>query len=190
MTTAFVLGNGQSRKTLDLDRLRPHGHVYGCNAIYRDWTPDTLVTVDKNISEQIQHAGYGQRHRLFTRKPLPGLGALRIPEHYWGYSSGPAALALACIDRHAPIYLLGFDMGSVGDRFNNVYADTEFYKKSSARPTYAGNWVRQVIEVARNFPACQIVRVTGSESAQVQDFDRKSNIDHMDIAHFREIFHL
>ncbi len=31
-----------------------------------------------------------------------------------------------------------FDMAGINDRFNNVYADSEFYKRSGANPTYTG----------------------------------------------------
>ena len=43
MTTAFVLGNGVSRKEIDLESLRKWGKTYGCNALYRDFAPDVLV---------------------------------------------------------------------------------------------------------------------------------------------------
>ena len=32
----FLIGNGNSRLGLDLSILKPHGKVYGCNAIYRE----------------------------------------------------------------------------------------------------------------------------------------------------------
>ena len=43
---AFILGNGPDRPTDKkwLDNLE--GVTYGCNALYRDWTPDFLVVND------------------------------------------------------------------------------------------------------------------------------------------------
>ena len=38
---AYILGNGESRKTFDLYSLPQD--TYGCNALYRDYTPDFLV---------------------------------------------------------------------------------------------------------------------------------------------------
>ena len=35
----FCIGNGESRKGFDLEKLRPYGKIYGCNALYRDFTP-------------------------------------------------------------------------------------------------------------------------------------------------------
>jgi len=36
MDTAFVIGNGESRKIFPIETLKGHGIIYGCNAIYRD----------------------------------------------------------------------------------------------------------------------------------------------------------
>lgn len=188
MTEAFVLGNGRSRGCVNLENLQALGVTYGCNALYREFTPCVLVAADRAISETIQHLGYAQQHMMYTRKPLPGLGARRIPDRYWGYSSGQAAVAIACIDRHNPVYMLGFDLGSTNERFNNVYADTEFYKASHARPTYAGNWIRQIIQIARDFPECQLIRVRGSESADVPDFRSVFNIQDLSMENFCKNF--
>ena len=46
MSKVFVLGNGESRKNINLDDLKTKGVVYGCNALYRDFTPDALICVD------------------------------------------------------------------------------------------------------------------------------------------------
>jgi hypothetical protein len=51
-----------------------------------------------------------------------------------GFSSGPNAVGLACRDGYETIYMLGFDLGTTNGEFNNVYADTEFYKKSIEAP--------------------------------------------------------
>ena len=42
----FCIGNGESRQGFDLEKLRQHGTIYGCNAIYRDFMPDVLTAVD------------------------------------------------------------------------------------------------------------------------------------------------
>jgi hypothetical protein len=51
--TAVCLGNGQSRQGLDLNKMKDHATVIGCNAIYRDFTPDILVALDSRISHEI-----------------------------------------------------------------------------------------------------------------------------------------
>ena len=84
MSKAFVCGNGVSRKDIDLSKLKSHGSIYGCNAMYREFEPDCLIATDRPISEQIQHSGYPLKNKFYTRKPLEGLGAHRVPEQYWG----------------------------------------------------------------------------------------------------------
>jgi len=63
----FCLGNGESRKGLDLNKLKPHGKIYGCNALYRDFTPDVLVGVDQGIMHEIYHSGYCHNNECYFR---------------------------------------------------------------------------------------------------------------------------
>ena len=51
--TAVCLGNGQARQGLDLTKMKDYATVIGCNAIYRDFTPDILVALDSRISHEI-----------------------------------------------------------------------------------------------------------------------------------------
>jgi hypothetical protein len=182
---AFVLGNGVSRQAIDPALLQQLGPVYGCNALYRTHTPTVLVATDAPIAAAIQASGYAQGRRFYTRRPQPDSGALPVPQQYFGFSSGPIAMALAAMDRQDPVYLLGFDLGpdSLG-RFNNVYAGTEFYKPVGDRPTFSGNWVRQMVKIAADFPHQQFVRVQGATSAAILDFDRSPNIRSMAMQEF------
>ena len=185
MSAAFVLGNGVSRLSVDLNQLKPHGRIYGCNALYREFVPDVLISTDKAIAHTIQNSGYAEKHLMYTRKPLPGLGARSVPQSYFGFSSGPIAVGVAAIDRHLAVYLIGFDMGpSTNNRFNNVYADTEFYRKSSSLPTYTGNWVRQIVTICRDFPKISFHRVMGDTTAAIPEFSNVDNLRHMPMADF------
>ena len=40
---AFVLGNGESRKGIQIEDLKKHGTVFACNGVYRTDTPDFLI---------------------------------------------------------------------------------------------------------------------------------------------------
>lgn len=185
MTRAFVLGNGVSRLSVNLYTLKDLGPVYGCNALYREFTPTALISTDKPISERIQQDGYSNSNRMYTRRPLPGYGALTIPHKWYGFSSGPIATALAAQDQHLAVYMIGFDMGPVdGDKFNNIYADTEFYKRSTARPTFTGNWVRQIIQVTKEFPKTMFFRVQGPTTSEVAELKNISNLTHMTMEDF------
>lgn len=187
MAAAFVLGNGVSRQQIDLIQLKTLGNVYGCNAIYREFEPDVLISTDTPISERIQHEGYSQTHVHYTRKPLPDSGARRITQKYFGYSSGPVAVSQAAIDGAMTIYLIGFDLGPTRTgRFNNCYADTEFYKKSSAVPTFTGNWVRQLQTIMKDFPKTSFFRITGDTTAEVRELLGVANLAHMPMVDFQQ----
>jgi hypothetical protein len=184
MTTAIVLGNGQSRQSILPESLKTHGTVYACNAIYREFTPDVLIATDLPISMAIQESGYALRNRFYTRKPMEGLGAQRLSKEYYGFSSGPNAVGRACLDGYTRIYMLGFDLGTSNGQFNNIYADTEFYKKSSNPPTYSGNWTRQLKTIAKDFPKCSFFRIQGDTTAEISDLRNIKNLAHMTMADF------
>ena len=185
MAAGFVLGNGVSRRQVDLDQLKLNGTVYGCNALYREFVPDVLISTDNPISTHIQQSGYSASHTHYTRKPLPDTGAQRVPQQYFGFSSGPIAVGIAALARHETVYLIGFDMGPTRTgHFNNCYADTEFYKKSSANPTFTGNWVRQLKTIAKEHLTTRFVRVQGDTTAQIPELLGISNMSHMLIEDF------
>jgi len=185
MSIAFVLGNGQSRSDIELQFLKTKGLIYGCNALYREFEPDVLVATDRPIADKIQQSGYALTNKFYTRKPTAGQGAIRIPQAYWSYSSGPVALAIAAESQHTKIYLLGFDLGPTqNNKFNNVYAGTEFYKTSDSVPTYTGNWVQQIVAVSKKFPQIQFVRVHGQTTAEISAFKNLNNFGCTSIAEF------
>ena len=187
MTRAFVCGNGISRQAVDLNQLRPLGKIYGCNGLYRDFEPDCLVATDKPIAEAIQHSGYSTTHRFHTRKPIHELGALPVPKKYYGNSSGPIATALAALDGHQTVYLLGFDLGpTIDSKFNNVYAGTDFYKSLDAVPTYTGNWVKQLCTSAQDFPQSTFIRVCGPATADIRELKVFDNLLHIPMQMFQD----
>jgi hypothetical protein len=191
MTVAFVLGNGISRQGIDLDELKTHGKIYGCNALYREFSPDVLVATDRPIAGHIQEVGYSKSNRFHTRKPNPGSGALPVPKKYYGYSSGPIAVSLAAEDQHHMIYMLGFDMGpTLNQRFNNIYANTEFYKSSNGTPTFTGNWVKQIKTITGDFPTTHFIRVFGETTSTINDLEKLSNLHNLNLSDFLKRFSL
>jgi len=77
MTKVFCIGNGESRKNFNLDLLKPHGKIYGCNALYREYTPDVLVSVDHGIMHEIYQSGYCYENETWFRDWT------RVPEHMY-----------------------------------------------------------------------------------------------------------
>ena len=55
MDTAFVIGNGESRKIFPIEHIKGHGTIYGCNAIYRDhpWLCDHIVAVNEPMYDEV-----------------------------------------------------------------------------------------------------------------------------------------
>jgi len=169
---------------MDLARLKQFGKIYGCNALYREYTPDVLVATDRPIAEHIQQSGYSAQHEFYTRRPLANLGARSVLRKYHGYSSGPNAVALAAEHGHQYVYLVGFDMGPNNNRFNNIYADTEFYKTSAQPPTFTGNWIRQITEICADYPQVSFVRVVGDTTAKIAELERIPNLSHQTLLEF------
>ena len=64
----FVIGNGASRKNVNLDILKQHGKIIGCNALYRDFTPDHLFANDSIILHEILSSDYSKHHEVFLLK--------------------------------------------------------------------------------------------------------------------------
>ena len=186
MSAAFILGNGQSRLAVNLNKLMEVGTVFGCNGLYRDFTPHCLVATDRPIAEEIQNSGYAQKHRFHTRKPIESLGGKFLVKEYKGFSSGPNAAALALVDGHSDIYLIGMDLGTTNGMFNNIYAGTQFYKKELDPPTFPGNWINQVVTLTKDFESRQFWRVEGPESAFVPQFNKIPNMRILSMDKFLE----
>ena len=166
---AFIIGNGTSRANFDLQLLVDKGTTYACNAIYKEFVPDILISVDPGISREIQNSGYSKEHKHITRKPIPNLGAVKVDNTAWGWSSGPVAFWYAVNDtRIQRIFLLGFDFIGIPQKnndkrlHNNMYSGEEFYKKANTPETHYGNWVTQMHqamnEIDRNY---KVIRVGG-----------------------------
>ena len=65
MTDVFIIGNGESRKGFDLTSLRKYGKIYGCNALYRDFQPDVLISVDQRMIKEIMESGYAYKNECY-----------------------------------------------------------------------------------------------------------------------------
>ena len=180
---AIVLGNGRSRLGLDLAALKSFGRVYGCNALYREFAPDVLVSTDAGISEEIQQSGYSKDNLHYTRKPIDGLGSQTIDRLLYGYSSGPVAMGLAARE-HSYVYFAGFDLKGDDGKINNIYAGTAHYKPADAAATYYGNWVRQVAEVMRQHPNKKFIRIVDHGHLTPDDWHNHACYSEMRITEF------
>jgi hypothetical protein len=151
---AFVLGNGTSRSKLNLENVKTHGVIYGCNALYREFAPDYLVAVDVKMVNEIIATGYQNTNQLWTN-PNKGITTktnVNLFTPHKGWSSGPTALWFASQSQYKHIYIAGFDYQGINGKFNNVYSDTFNYKRSGDAATFFGNWLNQTERTIREHP--------------------------------------
>ena len=158
---SFVLGNGRSRLNIKPEELKKYGRIYGCNALYRECEPDYLIAVDPKMIVEIEKTGYQRSHEVWTN-PNAKFRTFQGFNYFTpslGWSSGPTALDLASKHKPSEIFFFGFDLIGNNGLLNNVYADTQNYRRSSDPATYHGNWEKQTEQVIKNNKAIQYYRV-------------------------------
>ena len=164
MSVAVVIGNGVSRKSIDLHSI--NATTFGCNALYRDFSPDVLVAVDKKMTIEIRKSGYQLENEVWVTyyeeydiRNFQGFNYI-LDEKYW--SGGPTAVHLACAKGYKEVVLLGHDLVGIDGKYNNVYSDTFNYKSSNDEERgHTGTWLPQLAKCPVIFPDVKFVRVIG-----------------------------
>lgn len=202
-TTAFVLGNGESRQGIKIEDLKKHGTVFACNGVYRSEQPDFLIAVDPKMVLEIAESEYIKTHQVWSNYNAQYEKHEAIKNHVqWfqpslGWSSGPTALRMACERKFTDIYILGFDYQGHTDaqkanrhKFNNVFKDTRNYKRSKDEATFYGNWMNQTKRCLQDFKDTQFYRITPNGWFRPKDLDWNDNLTHMDTEDFLSEFGL
>ena len=191
---AFVIGNGVSRLPIDLEQLKSIGKVYACNAVYRTFQPDFLVAVDVKMILEINKAGFQHKNQVWTNpnKSYERIKNLNFFSPSKGWSSGPTALWLATQHQYKKIYILGFDFrgSKEGRMFNNIYADTANYKKSTDGATFFGNWMRQTTSVIKENTNIEYKRVIAPDNYCPEELNKFNNLENIFIEDFQQMFNL
>ena len=171
---AVVIGNGPSRLELYpqgdlLGLLACHRgglfatgavQTYGCNALYRDFTPDFLVSSNDMIQE-IAESGYCNDNIVYGSSDAvltyPGKFYLTPQNPPW--DAGAIAAYLACFDGHKQIYIIGHDCHS-GEQFHNynVYAGTSNYPAFES-PNTESFFIKTLSEVMKTYSDVEFIRV-------------------------------
>lgn len=170
MSKVAVFGNGESRRSVDIESFRTDSIIIGCNAIHRDTHVDHLICCDRKMAEEAtdnpetknsliyvrdEHYHYFRKIRknknIRSLPDLPYQGARRadIPTH-WG--SGAYAVLIGCLLVPEEINLVGFDLYSNNGLVNNIYKGTNNYKGingSAVDPTY---WIYHISKLITCFP--------------------------------------
>lgn len=132
----FLIGNGISRKDFDLNRLRGKGTIVGCNALYREFSPEILIGVDSKILREIISSGYSDENILLVpanRSVMTGTIRWRSPKGF--NTSGAFAMHfIGFILAPKRVFCLGMDAYS-----GNIFQNTPNYK-GSAVTNFKGFW--------------------------------------------------
>tara|TARA_Y100000748_G_C15450804_1_gene470897 strand:- start:502 stop:1251 length:750 start_codon:yes stop_codon:yes gene_type:complete len=144
---AYCIGNGPSRQGFDLNRLKEHGQTYGCNALYRDFIPDFIFSVDAKMTAQMCLDKVGRKTIHYApslevnRRHSKGMIHLIPNNPHW--ISGNQAFWTAGVHGHKNIYLIGYDFREYGKgELNNIYQDTLCYGERNGDTVYDG-WLKQ-----------------------------------------------
>ncbi len=144
--TAYIIGNGASRQPFDLMILRGKGTVFGCNALYRDFSltspkyvlPDFLVAIDDAITVEIESSDFPSNRVIIP----PENEKWEPVELHWGRSAtkdwnparprsnaGMNAILEAIKKGYSDIYIFGFDSLVVDNKvaLSNLYDGTDCY---------------------------------------------------------------
>ena len=136
---AVIIGNGPTRLDFDMRAIFEHRggllgadtvQTYGCNALYRDYTPDFLVARGNSIIAEIAASNYSADNVVYTSS----IHLLEYPNKFYlvphdPYTdAGTTAAYIAAFDGHKKIFLLGFDNQDTPGYNYNVYADTNGYE--------------------------------------------------------------
>jgi hypothetical protein len=141
---ACIIGNGISRKEFNLSAVIGHHggllgrmklQTYGCNALYRDHTPDFLVVSgeDDGIVSEVANSGYCDNNIVYASIPH----IMRHPEKFYSipqdlaWNAGSVATYLAAFDGHKRVYMIGFDGQDTAGINYNMFAGTPNYQGSS-----------------------------------------------------------
>ena len=166
---ALIIGNGPSRLNMDLSIIARHKagirgrsrlQTYGCNALYRDYTPDFLIANGDSIVSEIADSGYCDEHVVYAN----GWAVAGYPKKFYllpqdpAWNAGSQATYLACFDGHKKIFLLGFDGNELNGTNDNVYADTAGYP--SVNDTVSEEfWVHSMTRIFKMYSDVEFVRV-------------------------------
>jgi len=132
LSRAFIIGNGKSREGFDLEQLRKCGTIYGCNALYRDFSPDYLIAIDEAITEEIKASDfppekfiYPEFEEQFEHPEFNPFTRLRS-------NAGMNAMIEALKHGHRELICIGFDFIIQNDlATDNIYEGTECYGRET-----------------------------------------------------------
>ncbi len=155
---AYCIGNGPSRKNFDLDTLKNTGQTYGCNALYRDFIPDFIFSVDARMTQSMVNDKVYEKCIHYApslevnRHPRGGPPLLHLIPNNPHWISGNTAFWTAGVHGHKKIYLIGYDFREYGrGELNNIYQGTTNYGPRNDDTVFDG-WLKQFRDMLKMRP--------------------------------------
>lgn len=207
MSTVFLIGNGLSRKSINLKNL--NGITYGCNALYRDFMPDHLVVADKKMLDEVikdfknttffkniyTQDGYVKRYKK------KGITFQTCPESPFdgAVDSGYCAFKLALHQKKgSTIYFLGYDYitETPDATINNIYAGTPGYPSDFLLIRMKSYLIEHIARYCKQYKNIQFVRVVepgisfiwlDSERNKFKKIERVPNYKEITVEEFKKI---
>jgi len=198
---ALVLGNGESRKYVDLNSIRHKAIFVGCNAIHRNINVDHLICCDRRMMREFMARKKSKVPYVYTRigyykefvknlkknctvsslPDLPYSGKFKVdqPDH-WG--SGPYALLVAANLGVEDIHLVGFDLYAIDNQVNNLYKGTPNYRAEGSPAVDPSFWIYQIRKVFEYFPSINFT-VYNLASWNFPAEWKCKNVKYLDIKH-------
>lgn len=169
MRPVLIIGNGESRKSLNLENFRNQFTLVGCNALHRDHRVDHLICCDNRMVKEALANHLSSKTKIYTREmwykdhrkigknknvhllpDLPYKGSSR-PDQPTHWGSGSYALLLGCL-LSDDIHIIGFDLYGSHGKINNIYKGTENYRSYDKPPVDYSYWIYQNQKIFHCYP--------------------------------------
>ena len=174
MPRALVIGNGESRRHVDISTYTDHVFI-GCNAIHRDLNVNHLICCDRRMAEEAVNNPNTKDTEIYVRdhwhhyfrKIRKNKNINRLPEvptrgelkkdqsDHWG--SGGYAVLLAAVLGYKEVAMIGFDLYPIEHAVNNVYKGTVNYARIGSQAVDPSYWVYQIAAVFMYYPNTKFV---------------------------------
>lgn len=166
----WSIGNGESRNSINIDSLS--GLKIGCNAIFRDYSVDHIICVDKRMVNEAIEQNINLHSAVYTRKDwfdyyknyknihlvpdLPYSGTQRSDDP-WHWGSGPYSILLAAMLSKSDVSMIGFDLYSKTKKVNNIYKESLNYVSEDHRAIDPRYWIYQTSKVFKIYNNIQFI---------------------------------
>lgn len=169
---AVIIGNGPSRLEFNMPVIFNHQdgllrentvQTYGCNALYRDYTPDFLVIRNNNIVAELATSNYINNNIVYT-SPIQ---IINYPNKFYAIPYDPycdvgtTAAYIAAFDGHKKIFLIGFDNQDTLGYNYNVYADTNGYTAVNSNISDQ-QWIMDRVKLVSAYDDVDFIWVTNN----------------------------